>query len=55
VWQLHLSRAKGAQNFAEARVANLDETTAHCIKVSASEDGSFSVTNGRTGETKKYQ
>ncbi|HEV3057628.1 MAG TPA: MBL fold metallo-hydrolase [Vicinamibacterales bacterium] len=54
VWQLHMSRAKGAQNFAAARVANLDETTAHWVKVSASEDGSFTVTNGRTGETKKY-
>jgi beta-lactamase superfamily II metal-dependent hydrolase len=54
VWQLHLSRAKGAENFAAARVANLSETTAHWIKVSANEDGSFSVTNGRTGNTKKY-
>jgi len=54
VWQLHESRASGAQNFADARVANLDETTAHWIKVSAFEDGSFAVTNGRTGEVKRY-
>ena len=54
VWQLHDSRASGAQNFADARVANLDETTAHWIAVRAFEDGSFTVTNGRTGEVKKY-
>jgi competence protein ComEC len=54
VWQLHRSRNEGAANFADDRIANLDETTAHWIKLSASEDGSFTVTNGRTGETKKY-
>jgi beta-lactamase superfamily II metal-dependent hydrolase len=55
VWQLHESRAGGAQNFADARVANLDETTAHWIKASAFEDGSFTVTNGRTREVKRYE
>jgi beta-lactamase superfamily II metal-dependent hydrolase len=54
VWQLHKSRADGAQNFADANVANLDETTGHWIKVSADESGTFSVTNARTGETRKY-
>jgi beta-lactamase superfamily II metal-dependent hydrolase len=54
VWQLHKSRAEGAANFPDARVANLDETTAYWIKVSASADGTFTVTNSRTGETKKY-
>jgi competence protein ComEC len=54
VWQLHKSRADGAQNFADANVANLDETTAYWIKVSASDNGSFSVTNGRTGESRQY-
>ena len=37
------------------RIANLDGTTGHWIKISASEDGTFSVTNGRTGQTKTYQ
>jgi len=54
VWQLHKSRADGAQNFPDKNVANLDETTGHWIKVSANEDGSFEVTNGRTGERRKY-
>ena len=54
VWQLHRSKNEGAQNFADDRIANLDETTAHWIKVSASEDGSFTVANGRTGAIKSY-
>jgi competence protein ComEC len=54
VWQLHRSQLAGARNFADDRIANLDESTAHWIKASASEDGSFTVTNGRTGVTKKY-
>ena len=54
VWQLHRSSNEGAQNFADGRIANLDESTAHWLKVSASDDGSFSVTNSRTGETKAY-
>jgi competence protein ComEC len=53
-WQLHRSQNRGAQNFADERIANLDESTGHWIKASASEDGSFSVTNGRTGATKSY-
>jgi beta-lactamase superfamily II metal-dependent hydrolase len=53
-WQLHRSNAAGDANFGDERVANLDTTTAHWIKVSANVDGSFGVTNGRTGETKRY-
>ena len=52
VWQLHRSRNSGVTNFADARIANLDETTGHRLKLSATTDGSF--TNGRTGETKAY-
>jgi competence protein ComEC len=55
VWQLHRSQNPGAGNFAADRIANLDETTAHWLKVSASEDGSFVVTNGRTGEARRYE
>jgi beta-lactamase superfamily II metal-dependent hydrolase len=54
VWQLHKSRADAARNYADANVANLDETTGHWIKVSAEDSGAFSVTNGRTQETRKY-
>jgi competence protein ComEC len=54
-WQLHRSQNRGAQNFADERIANLDESTGHWIKASASEDGSFSVTNGRTGATQSYK
>ena len=54
MWQLHRSTNAGAQNFADDRIANLDETTAHWIKVRASDDGSFVVTNGRTGASKSY-
>jgi len=55
VWQLHKSLADGAQNYSEDRIANLNETTGHWLKVSASDDGTFSVTNGRTGATKTYR
>ena len=53
-WQLHRSTSGGAQNFADAQIANLDETTGHWIKLAANADGSFTVTNGRTGGTKRY-
>ncbi len=55
VWQLHRSRNQGVKNSAEDRIANLDETTGHWLKLSAGADGSFSVTNGRTGATKMYR
>lgn len=54
VWQLHRSLNPGAQNFADERIANLDETTAYWIKLSANEDGSFAVMNGRTGIAQRY-
>jgi len=53
-WQLHRSEVKDAENFADDRIANLDNTTAHWIKLSASADGSFTVTNARTGTTTRY-
>jgi competence protein ComEC len=54
VWQLHRSLNPGASNFVEDQIANLDETTGHWIKISANADGSFRVTNGRTGFSKNY-
>ena len=39
----------------EPMIANLDESTAHYIKLSAQRDGSFTVTNSRTKETRTYK
>jgi competence protein ComEC len=44
----------GASNFPAKTVANLDESTAHWIKLVAKSDGSFRVFNQRTGEGKEY-
>ena len=54
LWQLHRSANKGAVNSDEAVIANLDERTAHRITMTASEDGSFTIVNGRTGFSKHY-
>jgi len=54
VWQLHRSENPGAKNFSEDRIANLDATTAHWLKLSANRDGSFVLTNARTGSSKEY-
>lgn len=54
VWQLHRSEGAGDQNFSRETTANLDESTAHWLKLTASDDGSFKVLNARTGEVKSY-
>lgn len=54
-WQLHRTTNEGAANVADARIANLDETTSAWIKVVAKDDGSFTVANGRTGVSKSYR
>src|SRR5882757_6936329 len=54
VWQLHRSEAAGEKNFTSDHIANLDESSAHWIKLSVSEDGAFRVTNPRTGDCKNY-
>jgi competence protein ComEC len=53
-WQLHRSLPPGPRFFSDDHIANLDESTAHWLKVSAKADGSFIVTNGRTGAAKTY-
>ena len=53
-WQLHRAMADGAPNAPDERIANLTERTSAYIKVSAKADGSFTVTNSRTGTTKSY-
>ena len=53
-WQLHRSVLAGAENFPEDRLANLDEQTAYWIKLTAKDDGSFRVMNGRTHAEVSY-
>jgi beta-lactamase superfamily II metal-dependent hydrolase len=54
-WQLHYAVDAGKDvNMSDAMIANLDESAAHGIKVSAQRDGSFTVTNTRTNETRRY-
>jgi beta-lactamase superfamily II metal-dependent hydrolase len=54
-WQLHYSVDAGDVNMPAPMIANLDESTAHYIKLTAQRDGSFSITNARTGQTKSYR
>lgn len=55
LWQLHYSFLGNQQNGPEQFIANIGEIdTGHWIRVSAQSDGSFTVTNGRTGFTKSY-
>ena len=59
LWQLHFAEAGGkANNAPEDFIANLKDdsrqATAHWIKLSVGPDGSFSVTNSRNGNVKKY-
>jgi competence protein ComEC len=54
-WQLHYAVDAGKDhNVAEPFIANVDESTAHGIKVTANRDGSFTVKNERNGLTKAY-
>ncbi len=54
-WQVHYSEPGGAEHNAPAQfIANLDESAAHFIKISARPDGSFAVTNTRNGLSKEY-
>jgi competence protein ComEC len=53
-WQLHRSPNPAVVNMPDARVANLDTSTSAWIKLTATADGAFMVTNGRTGESKSY-
>ncbi len=53
-WQLHRSKAAAEKNVGDDHIANLDETTAHWIKLSARADGQFTVFNPRTKRTVLY-
>jgi competence protein ComEC len=56
LWQLHFSEEGGqANNTAAEYIANLQDPDAgHSIDLVAGKDGSFDVTNSRTGVTKHY-
>ncbi len=56
LWMLHTAEGSdAAHNSPEAQIANLKGgVDGFWIKVVASSDGSFSVTNARTGQTKNY-
>jgi len=54
-WQLHYAENAGDANMPPAMIANVDDSGAHAIRLSARRDGSFSVTNERTGETRSYK
>jgi hypothetical protein len=53
-WQLHRTQNPGAENMPDAQIANVDTSTSAWIKLSATRDGSFTVTNGRTGQRVSY-
>jgi len=55
LWQVHYAVDGGRDhNVPESFIANMDETTSFGIKISANRDGSFTVTNGRNGQSKTY-
>ena len=56
LWMLHTAEdSDAAHNSAEALIANpRGDGDGHYLKVVAHKDGSFSVTNTRTGQTKEY-
>jgi beta-lactamase superfamily II metal-dependent hydrolase len=55
LWQLHAARDPKARNAHEAFIANVDEgVDGHWLRLTAYEDGSFRMVNGRTGALKEY-
>ena len=56
LWQLHASKNRGARNTTEAFIANVDAgASGYAIRLTASEDGRFTLVNSRTGFSKRYQ
>jgi competence protein ComEC len=54
LWQLHFATGAAENNSPEKFIANLDETTANYIQVTAKSDGGFRVTNSRNGYSQEY-
>jgi beta-lactamase superfamily II metal-dependent hydrolase len=58
IWQGHRALADPEHNAPDNYIANFEETAdckGHWIKASASEDGSFTITNGRNGFSRTYK
>jgi competence protein ComEC len=56
LWQLHASRNERSQNSPDEFIANVDEgLSSFWIKLTAKSDGSFELTNSRTGFVKSYR
>ncbi len=57
LWQLHFSLAASREeNAPEDRIANLEaDCRGHWLRLTARRDGSFTVANGRTGESRTYR
>ena len=54
-WQVHYAMDSGDANMPPAMIANLDDSTANGIDVTVQRDGSFTVTNQRTKESRAYK
>jgi competence protein ComEC len=55
LWQLHASSNPRADNSADSFIANVDEgQTSYWIKLTASDNGDFTLINGRNGFSKTY-
>ena len=55
LWQMHASKHPGADNSVDALIANVEgESDGNGLKLTATEDGSFTVLNKRTGFVKTY-
>jgi beta-lactamase superfamily II metal-dependent hydrolase len=55
LWQLHESKHQHAENSGDSFIANVDDgQTGYWIKLTANDDGSFTVVNGRNGFSKTY-
>ena len=55
LWQLHALTREPAQNADPAFIANVDDTSdGHWLRLTARQDGSFRVVNGRTGFAREY-
>jgi competence protein ComEC len=56
LWQLHASENPNADNAADSFIANVDDgQTGYWIRLTASDDGSFTILNGRNGFRKVYK
>jgi competence protein ComEC len=56
LWQLHASEHPNADNAADSFIANVDDgQTSYWLRLTAADDGSFTIFNGRNGFSKTYR